>query len=194
MNTAFFIAYCILYIFKIILYPLKYSGRENIPEGPAMVCANHSSNTDPILLSYAFGLRNMLHFMAKIELFRIPLLGSYLAAMGTFAVDRGANDMVAVRTAMKYLKSGEKVMIFPEGTRVRDEDAVAGKAGAVRLAMRLRVPIVPVFITMDKKLFRKTYINIGKPYYIDPSKTAEDCDELSAELMQKIYELKVPSN
>lgn len=191
MNTAFFIAYCILYVFKIILYPLVYTGRENIPEGPAMVCANHSSNADPILISYAVGLKNMMHFMAKIELFRIPLLGRILTAMGSFAVDRGNNDMVAVRTAMRYLKSGEKVMIFPEGTRVRESDAVAGKAGAVRLAMRLRVPIVPVYITSNKKLFRKTYINIGKPYYIDPSKTAEDSDELASELMRKIYELEV---
>lgn len=191
MNTAFFIAYCILYVFKIILYPLVYTGRENIPEGPAMVCANHSSNADPILISYAVGLKNMMHFMAKIELFRIPLLGRILTAMGSFAVDRGNNDMVAVRTAMRYLKSGEKVMIFPEGTRVRESDAVAGKAGAVRLALRLRVPIVPVYITSNKRLFRKTYVNIGKPYYIDPSKTSEDSDELAAELMRKIYELEV---
>jgi 1-acyl-sn-glycerol-3-phosphate acyltransferase len=146
MNKFFLFAYIVLYIFKTVLYPLKTKGRENIPEGPAMVCANHSSYTDPIMISYAFGLPNILHFMAKIELFRIPLLGRYIKAMGSFGVDRGTNDMNAVRTAMKYIKSGEKVMIFPEGTRVLEEDAAAGKIGAVRIAMRLNVPIVPVYI------------------------------------------------
>ena len=191
MNPVFLFLYCLLIGFKTILYPLSYSGRENIPDGPAIVCANHSSNTDPILISYAFGLRHMLHFMAKIELFRIPLIRSVLSGIGTFGVDRSKNDMVAVRTAMKYLKSGEKIMIFPEGTRVREEDSIAGKTGSVRLAMRLRVPIVPVYIEKNKKLFRKTVINIGKPYYIDAEKSVGDSEELSAELMKKIYELEV---
>lgn len=189
MNRIYKISYYVLYLLRMILYPMRFTGRENAPEGAAIVCANHSSYIDPILLAFAFGPKHYLRFMAKIELFQNKFLSWLIRTYGGFPIDRGNSDITAIRTAMKILRDGGKVMMFPEGTRVSEDDAVAGKSGAVRLAMKLKVPIVPVYITRGKKLFHRTEIHIGPPYMIDASASAE-FDVLAGQLMEKIYALK----
>ena len=172
-----------------LIYPMKYSGKEHIPEGAAIICGNHSSYIDPILACYAFGKNQFLHFMAKIELFKAPWAKRLLTRLGAFAVDRGHGDIGAIKTAMKYLKSGEKVFIFPEGTRVSSDDAVQAKTGAVRLASKLNVPIVPVYIPRDKHAFKRGEVIIGEPYYIGKA-DREAFPELAEELMHKINSLR----
>jgi len=169
-----------------ILYPRRHNVCAQLPEGAAIVCANHSNYIDPVLLALTAGKRHWLHFMAKIELSRVKLLDILLRRLGVFYVNRNANDLGAIRTAMGLLKRGEKVGIFPEGTRVAEDDAVTAKNGAVRLAMRLGVPVVPVFISRNKSVFRKADVVIGEPYYI-----ARDADheEETRVLMEKIHAL-----
>lgn len=173
-------------------FPVAIHGKENIPEGAAMVCANHSSLLDPLLVALAFGKQQHLHFMAKKELFGIPVIGKIIANAEAFPVDRSSNDLGAIRTAMRYLKTACKVMLFPEGTRVSEDDAVAAKSGAIRLASRAKVPIVPVYVPRKKRMFRKTPIVIGKPYYIEQA-GRDEFEALSGQLMDKIYELKAES-
>ena len=187
MNRIYKISYYILYPLRMLLYPMRTTGREHVPEGAAIVCATHSSYMDPILLAFAFGPAHYLRFMAKIELFRNKFLAWLIRTYGAFPIDRGNNDITAIRTAMKILRDGGKVMMFPEGTRVSEDDAVAGKSGAVRLAMKLKVPIIPAYITRGKKLFHRTEIHIGRPYTVD---AGENFDALTSQLMEKIYELK----
>lgn len=171
-----------------IFFPLTIRGLENIPEGGAMVCANHSSMLDPLLIALAFGRNEHLRFMAKKELFSVPVVGKIITGAEAFPVDRGNNDLGAIRTALRFLKSGCKVMLFPEGTRVSEDDAVAAKNGAISLASRTGVPIVPVYLGREKRLFRKTELVIGTPYIL--GRVARDqYDELAGELMGKIYEL-----
>lgn len=170
-------------------FPVRIVGRENIPEGSAMVCANHSSLLDPLLVALAFGKLEHLHFMAKKELFSVPVIGKIIANAEAFPVDRGHNDLGAIRTAMRYLKNGCKVMLFPEGTRVSADDAVAAKSGAILLASRTKAPIVPVYVPRKKHIFRKTPIVIGTPYYVTQS-GRDEAGALSRQLMEKIYELK----
>ena len=172
-----------------LVFAMRCTGAENIPEGGAIVCANHSHFTDPIFAAVAVGRKNWMHFMGKAELFKNPILKWVFERLGAFAVNRGENDLTAIKTTMKYLKNGEKVFIFPEGTRVDADDAVAAKTGAVRLAGKLNVPIVPVYIPRKKKLFRRNDIVIGKPYYVGKV-THDNADALSAELMQQIAALK----
>ena len=167
--------YRALYIFlRIVLFPfyrLKFIGRENVPEGGAMLCANHTSFLDPIFLAFALGIKHHPRFMGKASLFRVPLVGRIYTAVGSFAVERGKSDVTAVKTAMSYLKSGEKVVIYPEGTRVRGDSAVAAKQGAVRIADQMNVPVVPVHIPGDKHLFGRYTIVIGEPYFVNAEKT-----------------------
>jgi 1-acyl-sn-glycerol-3-phosphate acyltransferase len=190
-------AYRIAYIFVIFLlrlfFRVKPIGRENIPQGPAIVCSNHSNWADPFIIANAFTKEHQIRVMAKAELFKIPLLRGFLRSIGTFPVKRGKSDVSAIRTTLRYLQEGYKVVIFPEGTRVTDEDATAAKNGAVRLAERAGVPIVPIYIPRKKRLFFHFPLVIGKPYHINQDKaklSTEEYDALAEELMQKIKELR----
>ena len=171
-----------------LLYPMTVSGRENIPMGACVICANHSNYIDPLLLIYAFTLKNILHTMSKKENLSIPVIGKLYKWCGAFPVERGSADIKAVRTVYSLLKSGEKVVIFPEGTRKNFNDESAGKNGAVRFSAKLNLPIVPVFITRRKKVFRKVNINIGQPYHVDMQSSSE-ADEQTTVLMKKIFAL-----
>lgn len=164
-NRFYSFAYFLAAPFFRIFMPMQAKGREHIPEGAVLVCGNHSSYADPFMLAYAFRNRIQVHFMAKIELRRIPVLGWYLNKMGVFFVNRGAADASAIKKAIRYLRSGEKVMMFPEGTRIRPEDEQAGKAGAAMLALRTGVPILPVYIAARKRFFLPNQVNIGEAYY-----------------------------
>jgi len=180
--------YKILYGFfrtlQVIFFPLSCAGLEKVPEGGAIICANHTSYLDPILLALALTKKHHLYFMAKKELFSIPVIGYLMRAIGAFPVNRRTNDVSAVRTAMGILKDGEKLMLFPEGTRVAANDAVAAKAGAIRLASKRKAPLVPVHVPRKKILFRRIRITVGEPYFVDDSGGGGDA--LAGELMQKI--------
>lgn len=170
-----------------ILYPCTVYGKENIIDKPCIVCINHSNYIDPILVALAFGKEHPIHFMAKIELFKHKILATLLDRLGAFGVDRDGADISAVRAVMKYVRAGEKVGIFPEGTRVSTDGAVVAKPGAVRIAAKLRVPVVPVFVSRRKWIFRKVKIVIGEPIVI-PANT-EDFQLATNELMEKISEM-----
>ena len=171
-----------------LLYPMSVGGREALPEGAAILCANHSHFIDPVLVAVACGKQVQLHFMAKAELFKRPFTGWLLRKCGAFPVRRGEQDVSAVRTLMQLLKNGGKVLIFPEGTRVSEADAAEAKSGAVRFAAKLNVPLVPIHVPRSKKLFRRLRIRIGTPYFLQ-RESREGLAEASRELMGRIEAL-----
>jgi len=189
---GFYKLWCILvYPFFRVVHKISTRGRENIPEGPALICANHSSYSDPVILAFAFGMNNFMRFMAKIELMRVPVFGYLLKIAGIFGVDRGNADVNAVKTAMKTLKSGEKVVIFPEGTRTGENEDSSAKTGAIMMAAKTGVPIVPVYIPRQKRLFHRVNVVIGEPYLIEKIKgNSEGYSVYANELMNKIEALK----
>ena len=175
-----------------IFYHMSVSGTENIPEGAALVCANHSSNLDPFFVAFAFGIGRHMHIIAKAELFRIPVISSILRRIGMISVDRDILDMTAVKVSLGYLKNYEKVVIFPEGTRVTEDDLISAKIGAIKLAERAAVPVIPVYAPRKKHLFRKTPIVIGQPYMIEKRKekrSQEEYENLTIDMMQRIRAL-----
>ena len=146
-----------------LLYRIKITGKENIPDGAVVVCANHTSYLDPILMCLTFGKRELLTFMAKIELFRAPVVGFVLRKLGAISVDRGSTSMSTLRDAIDRLKGGGKIMIFPEGTRVKEEaDASGAKTGAAMIACRAGVAMLPVYISAKKHIFGRVNVIIGK--------------------------------
>lgn len=180
--------YCVARPVGCVFFPQKTYGRENIPEGPALICANHSSGLDGLMLPFAMGRKNYLRVMAKAELRKVPVIGWILEKAGIIFVKRGERDIDSVKNSLRALKAGEKLMLFPEGTRVRGDEMVAAKSGAVHIASRAGVPIVPVYIPRNKKLFRVSRVVIGKPYTIR-MENREDADALSQDLMNRIWAL-----
>ena len=186
----------IKFIFSPLVYLLffvKVVGRENLPStGAVIVCSNHISDIDPIILGLAINRR--LNFMAKIELFRIPVLKHIVRLLGAFPVNRGKGDTEAIKTALNILKNNEVLAMFPEGTRAKNNIVPKAKYGIAVLAHRSGAQIVPVSIsTKDNKirLFKRVRITILKPIQKDELDYAEathdDFKRVSNEIMQKIY-------
>ncbi|MEG1789289.1 MAG: lysophospholipid acyltransferase family protein [Oscillospiraceae bacterium] len=183
------IIYALVRPLAALIYPIRVIGRENIPEGAAVICANHSNYIDPVLMAFAFGWDKFIHFMAKKELRSVPILGKILEDGGVVFVERGKNDIDAIRASMRILKAGRQVLMFPEGTRVGEDNAVDAKTGSVRIAAKLHAPIVPVYLPRRKYIFGKITITIGKPYYVEAS-SHEEYLLRSEEVMEKIYALR----
>lgn len=191
MRSAYKFCYILACVFYCIFHPIRQTGRENIPDGAVVVCANHTSLQDPLVLAFAMGREHFVRFMAKEELMRIPVLGGIFKSCGVFGVKRGQADIKAIKTALSVLKGGDKLGIFPEGHRVLSGEDADAKSGAVMLAMKTGSPILPVYIPADKSLFKTINVVIGKPYYIEKIKGGSEAYAVYAdELMQKIEELK----
>ena len=149
------------------LFRIRAVGRENEPgEGGYLVCSNHISAADPVIITAC--MDRQICFMGKKELFKIPLLSSLIRALGAFPVDRKTGDVGAVKHAIKLLKEGKCVGMFPQGTRHAGEDprGTSLRNGAAMIAYHANASVVPVYIhTKSKKLkvFQKTTVVIGKP-------------------------------
>ena len=140
-----------------LVYRLRVTGREHVPDGGCVLAANHWSNFDPWPLGLPLFPRRFLRFMAKKELFWPPL-GSIVRAGGGFPVDRGGRDTQAIDTAVALCRAGHAVVMFPEGTRrakgLRKRHEARWHTGAARIALTAAVPLVPAGIAGTERLGR----------------------------------------
>ncbi|MDF2681393.1 MAG: 1-acyl-sn-glycerol-3-phosphate acyltransferase [Brevibacillus sp.] len=145
-----------------LVYRWQVIGREHIPkEGPVILCANHISLWDPPLLGS--GIERMVNFMAKEELFRIPVIGFLITKFGAFPVKRGAGDRAAIRTTLKLLEEGKIFGIFPEGTRSKNGEVGEGMPGVAMFALKSQAQVIPVAIIGPYRMFRPIKIVYGEP-------------------------------
>ena len=140
-----------------IYFGYKVIGRENIPAGGCVVCPNHVQLSDP------------------------PF-----AALGAFPIDREGADITAIKTALGCVREGQKLIIFPQGTRGAAEGET--KKGAAMLAVKTRAPILPMYITENKRFRCKATVVIGKPFSPDPKE--KDYGVIADDILAHIYELK----
>lgn len=151
------------------LFNVHVHGAENEPlENGYLAVSNHISYIDVIVMAVA--LKRRIRFMAKKELFSVPVLGKLVNALGAFPVDRKGNAVAPIKKSIALLESGEVVGMFPQGHRFPkrkfDTTREEMKGGASMACYRAKVPVLPVFIaTKNDKvaLFRRTDIYIGKP-------------------------------
>ena len=106
-----------------LLYPQKFYGLENIPEGPAILCAPHSNVADPILISFALGRKTYVHHLAKAESKTMFIFGWLMKKAGSIFVKRGERDIDSFKQCMRVLKAGEPY--YPELGDHRDYDRLA---------------------------------------------------------------------
>ena len=193
MSRFYRVIHMILRPLLYLLFPISAEGLENIPAGGAVLCCNHASAWDPVLLAIRIPRTVPLRFMAKAELFQNPILAWLIRKLGAFPVHRGSNDLGAMKTAMKCLQEGQKLVGFPEGTRGAEEGDASAKGGAVVLSTRTGVPMVPVYCGGPKRLFRRDTIVFGAPYQpviAGRRPTPEENREIAEKLMERIYALK----
>lgn len=198
LGTLFVIAYYLVGLVTHILHPTTVEGLENLPESGALLCPNHSSNWDPILVVLRLPVNARVHIMAKQELFRFKPLGWILRHVGAFPVSRGDNDIQSVKTAIQAIKSGDNLLIFPEGTTIHngightDGLPAHAKAGVAVIGVRTGATIIPVFVDGEKKLFHRTRIIFGKPYtpvYTGRHGTSEEMQKIADEILAAAYAL-----
>ena len=171
------------------LYRFEVLGLENFPkEGGVLLCSNHIHALDPPVVGMT--APRTVHFMAKEELFKLPVLGPILPKVNAFPVKRGMTDREALRTALKVLKSGEVVGLFPEGTRSTDGILKKGLSGAGFFALRGNADVVPCAIIGPYKMFRKVQIVYGKPILMEPFRERKaSVDEVTEEIMSRIQDI-----
>ena len=185
----------IKFLYKIlskIIYRVEVIGKENLPkEKAAIICPNHVHFLDgPTLIANS---KRKINVLAKEELFKNKFLSNCLRMLGMYPIKRGSAYIEAIKVSLKILKNNELLMIFPEGTRNGMAKGVKPKNGAVVMAIKAGVPIIPVGIIGNFKPFRKITIKIGKPIdyrsYKDKVKDKELMTKLTEELMKKIVKL-----
>ena len=193
MNKFYHTIYPIFWALMKVFLPWRIIGGENIPEeGGVMLCANHSSLLDPLYILCAMGRKRQLHIMAKAELFSIPVLGWLLRKAGMIPVKRGLADVSAYKESLRVLRGGERLLIFPEGTRVKEGQTVEAHTGAAVMTMRANAVLLPVFIERKKRIFRPTRLVFGEPYRpeIKGNKpTPEESRAITNDLMARIYRM-----
>ncbi|ABX08083.1 lysophospholipid acyltransferase family protein [Prochlorococcus marinus] len=149
-----FISYCIVFPIFRIFFRGRISGIQNVPlQGSLVIVANHASHLDPPLLGHALG--RPIAFMAKQELFRIPILGWIIRACGAYPVSRGASDREAIRVASERLHQGWATGVFLDGTRQENGRVNNPMAGAALLAARTNSQILPVAIINSHRALGK---------------------------------------
>ena len=188
-------------LFVLPIYKFVFKGHllggENIPQKDAFIMvSNHGSLLDPPLLGHALG-RN-ISFMAKAELFKIPLLGSVIKACGAYPVKRGITDKNTIKTACKKLSNNNCIGIFIDGTRQKNGRVNKPKQGAALLAFKNQKLLLPVAIVNSHRLIRfkvfiplfsKIVIKVGEPVQPPQSSSRVDLNSVTMHLQDKINNL-----
>ena len=191
-NLFFTVVYYLGRALLSVLFPATVEGLDRLPRNGVLLCPNHSSNWDPILIALRLPVNYRLHIMAKVDLFKNPILAWILRRLGAFPVSRGSSDIQSVKTAMQAIRSGDNLLIFPEGPRVEKEGDVQAKGGVAVIGIRTGAQFVPVFVDGKKRLFRKTRIIFGEPYrptYTGRHGTAEEVQAIADDLLRRAYDL-----
>ena len=138
-----------------LLWWPRYIGREKLPSGPYLICANHRSWFDPPFV--AIVIPREIGFLAKAELFSNPLFGKLIYAINARPIKRGVVDRAAIDHVLTHLKNDIPVLAFPEGTRSRDGLMKPPKPGIGMLARLAGVPVVPLYIKGSFKMSRRPF-------------------------------------
>ncbi len=179
-----------IYAYCKIVHRVKIEGQENIPlDEPLIYCGNHRTYLDPPLIVVT--AKRHVRFMAKIELKKNPFFAFLGVVFDGIYVNRDSKDITAIKTALKALKNGECVALFPEGTRNGLEKGEKAKDGAAFFAMRSGAKVMPCGISGGTGKFDKVTIRYGKPLdFSKYDKNDKDAlDKITDEIMEKIIEL-----
>ncbi len=177
-------------MFYVFLFRVEVRGIENWPVGQGkIICANHISQHDPVVIGAM--APEYLKFMAKHTIFKFKPFEIFLRFAGGFPVNRDKNDLKAIKTAMRAVKDDMGVLIFAEGTRNYTTTPLEVKAGVAMIAIKSKVPILPVTVDSTYKLFSKIIITVHPAIRFEDLEgqklSNEEYQEISQGIMNDIY-------
>jgi 1-acyl-sn-glycerol-3-phosphate acyltransferase len=203
------ILHVIILILAKVIFRLKVIGHSNIPKkGGVIIAANHASYLDPPLIACA--ILRKVNFMAMAELFKNPFCGTLYKILGAFPVKREEADAGAIRRAVKLLKQGKLLLMFPEGTRSYDGRLQEPKGGVGMIAALSKAKVVPTFIKgTEKALPRGTWrlgaspvtVSFGEPLELPELETSSGSKErkeyynnINIKIMEEIAKIQSTVN
>lgn len=180
-------------VFTNTFFKFEVIGLENIPsEGNTIIAANHKSNFDPVFVASAVNKKRKMTAIAKEELFKNKLLGAILNKVEIIPINRENPGLNTIKRILKYIKNEYVVVMFPEGTRSKNEDFNDAKAGVSLFAVKGKAVVVPCTIYSSYKLFSKAKVYFGEPIsleqYYKQKLTSEDHERIAGEIMDVIKE------
>jgi 1-acyl-sn-glycerol-3-phosphate acyltransferase len=170
------------------VYRLEVRGLEHVPdEGPLVVTGNHESILDPFFLSAA--ISRPIRYLAKSELWKVPLLPWWLESVEAIPIERGKSDAFAIAAAIVALEAGEVVGLFPEGGVMREG---LWLRGAARMALATGAPLLPVRLLETRKALGKTSFGfprlavlVGAPIVVDRTPPTPELARALTDRLQK---------
>lgn len=176
-----------------IFYRVHFSGLENLKNvDKCLICPNHSNTVEP---AWIYAKTTDLCIMAKAELFEKKFWSKIFSYFDVFPIRRGEHDIKSLIHAINLFRNVEKrkLLVFPEGERLsKNVDRIPAKIGPVYIAYKAKVPIIPVYITKNAKLFSRVDVIFDKPVLIpdEVGKDKEKIHEFSDKMMDNIYKLR----
>ncbi len=203
MTPLYRIGYTLCNLVGKVAFDFKVYGRENlIEEGAAILASNHQSYLDPPCIGMA--CRNDIYYLARNTLYQRPLIGPLLKRLNTVPVDRDRGDVSSIKTIIRLLRSGHRVIIFPEGTRSSDGKLQPARAGLGMIIAKTLAPVVPVRVFGSYEALprvgglklKPVSVVVGKPMRFSEDELKGDRDvyqKLSNRVMEKIASLELPA-
>jgi 1-acyl-sn-glycerol-3-phosphate acyltransferase len=188
--------FCLTRLFFKFFFRIEVQGTENIPQnGPLIFASNHISNYDPpAIMSFIYLKRKDIHVVAKKELFTNPLVGYFLKKMGGIPIDRKNPQISSIKKSIEILNQKKSLLIFPEGTRKKENKDIEVKDGISFIAYKTNSKILPlkIDIAKNKSKLGKIIIVFDKPIDIERYRFSDkqSFKNLSKEVMERIYSLK----
>jgi 1-acyl-sn-glycerol-3-phosphate acyltransferase len=185
---------------ELLLHRMRYEGRENVPKGGCLIVSNHASYLDPTTVAWCVG--GEIFFLGRKTLFKPPVMNWLLPICNVIPIDRDGGDSSGLRKVIRMLRSGDSLLMFPEGTRTPDGSLQSAEPGAGLVALKAGVPVLPARIfgsfeclsRHQKRLrFGRMRVVIGKPYLPpvpERGKEREAYGLVADEMMRRIADLK----
>lgn len=175
-----------------IFYRVKYINADVLKKyDKCLICPNHSNTLEP---TWIYAKTDHVAIMAKAELFQNKFISRWFKRFDVFPIRRGEHDVKSLIHAINLFKNVKKrrLLVFPEGERLKKyEDRIDAKVGPAYIANKVGVPIIPVYITKNAKMFSRVNIIYGEAIYVpdDVRKDKEKLKEFSNHLMDIVYDL-----
>lgn len=178
-----------------VLFRFEVINKEKLPlKGPAIIVANHQHAFDISIIHCSS--KPWIYWIAKKELVEIPVLGYFINKMGVIPVDRKKKDLSVAKSIYEKIKDNEVIGIFPQGTRMKNFEQISKtvpKTGAVHFALKTKIPVIPIGISPEFRLFGKVRVKVGDP--VDFNNIPEDTQgndagmKMTIHMMKEIYKL-----
>lgn len=175
------------HVFFRLFYRFEVIGKQHVPaEGGVLLCCNHISNLDPPLLGVS--MERKVAYMAKAELFKVPVLSFLIRSFGAFPVNRGGSDRQALRKSLSLLQEGNVLGVFPEGTRSKTGELGKAFSGVGMFALKEDAVVIPAAIIGPYRLFKPIRVVFGAPVNLTDLKQEKPNSETIKAATDRIME------